>query len=114
MLIRWRATSFSSTTIPWPFLLGVDDGTLPFGRALRIKLSPKEATDRFLLSFAISSSFLPSKHAANAEKTTKKNSSDAVLILAMRERQREREFVGFVVGKKVLASGERLEGAGAS
>jgi hypothetical protein len=90
-------------------LLGVDDGTLPFGRALRIKLSPKEATDRFLLSFA-SSSFLPSKHAANAEKTTKKNSSDAVLILAMRER----EFVGFVVGKKVLASGERLEGVGAS
>jgi hypothetical protein len=106
--------SFSSTSTAWPFLLGVEEGTWPFGRALRIKLSPKEATDRFLLSFT-SSSLLPSKREANAANTTKKKSS-TVLIRAItqreREREREREILGFIVGKKCKAKiyGERFLG----
>jgi len=27
--------SFSSTTVEWPFLLGVEDGTVPLGREVR-------------------------------------------------------------------------------
>lgn len=40
--------------VEWPFLLGPEEGTLPFGRELRIKLLSKEAT----LFTPIKSSFL--------------------------------------------------------
>ncbi|PPD74826.1 hypothetical protein GOBAR_DD28257 [Gossypium barbadense] len=49
MRARWRAKSFSLSSVAWPFLLGAEAGTLlPFGRALSIKLANKDGTFSFL------------------------------------------------------------------
>lgn len=36
--------SFSSMITAWPFLLGVEPGTVPFGRAFRNNLSSRDGT----------------------------------------------------------------------
>ncbi|KAL6282507.1 hypothetical protein ACE6H2_013436 [Prunus campanulata] len=94
-------------TTAWPFLLGVEAGTVPFGRAPRNREAILFLYWPSPSCFFMSKSFLLSEAAANEAKTTKKMSAKAlrrgILIdshrLTMqntereRERERERDFV---------------------
>ena len=68
VLMRWRAMSFSSTTVECPFLLGVEVGTVPLGRELK----NKDGSTLFLLCFCAPRwSFLASRHEQREAKRTK-------------------------------------------
>lgn len=79
--------SFSSTTSAWPFLLGAEDGTVPFGRALRnreptIDDDEEEEAGTASCSF-ITRSFLACESVTNEANTTKRIISAKVLTRAM-------------------------------
>lgn len=71
VLIRWRATSFSSTTVECVFLLGVEDGTVPLGRKPR----NKDGSTLLCLWGEPRWSFLPSRHEKMEAKRIKNRTS---------------------------------------
>ena len=99
VLMRWRAMSFSSTSVACPFLLGVEDGTVPLGRELKNKLSLEEGSIFFPSFSPPRRSFLPSKHEHMEAKRTKERTSKvakrAMAITATNEK--EREQMGYAV-----------------
>jgi len=91
--------SFSSTSVACPFLLGEEGGTVPFGSALRNKLSLLGDGFTLLCCFC-RTSFLASKDEQSEAKRSIKSSSTvvgrAMLInwrkqLRRNERERERD-----------------------
>lgn len=68
--IRWRAMSFSSTTVEWPFLLGAEYGTVPLGREVR----NRDGSTLLLGLCAPRWSFLLSREEHREAKRTKKRS----------------------------------------
>ena len=91
VLMGWRAMSFSSTSVACPFLLGVEDGTVPLGRELKNKFSLEERSTLFPSFSPPRWSFLPSKHEHMEAKRTKERTTKvakwAMAITATNEKE---------------------------
>lgn len=75
----------------WPFLLGVEPGTVPFGRAFRNNLSSRDGTFK---------NFRPCIEETKAVKMIKTTKSSirflrAINVVVTKSRERERRFSGF-------------------
>lgn len=90
---RCLAMSFSSTTNAWPFLLGVEDGTVPLGRELSSELGFNGAW-LVLSTFIVPSSFLLSEGKESREADRMRITSVVVNTeQAIAELEIERDFL---------------------
>lgn len=78
--MRWRATSFSSTSTELPLLLGAENGTLPLGSEVKNKLSLEDGSIFLVSLLEPIWSFLPSRHEQMETKRIKNRTSCIVPI----------------------------------
>lgn len=108
--------SFSLTTTAWPLWLGEEEGTLPFGRALRNNESTIEGA--LFSSSLITKSFLASELQADEAKTTMNKirdrearrairNSDKIIQREQRQKETEKEVIG-VGGREEIIENGRL------